>query len=68
MSEAGHVPEYVLEALEEVRASGLTNMFDRQAVLILSGEYSESAEAWLYQNKARYMEALRLMGQRRVKP
>ncbi len=57
------VPEEVLDALEEVRASGATNMLAREVVIGLIDDYE--AEDWLVENKGRYMEALHKMGERR---
>lgn len=57
------IPENVLEALEEVRAGGETNMLARGVVISLVTD--EEAEVWLIQNKDRYMEALKAMGERR---
>ena len=57
------IPEVVLEELEEVRASGATNMFARDTVISLVMEV-EAAD-WLLDNKDRYMEALNAMGARR---
>jgi len=69
------IPECVLEALEAVRAGGRTNMLDRQAVILIASEYAddddddsvEEAVDWLAANKDRYIEALKAMGERRVK-
>jgi hypothetical protein len=61
------IPESVLTALEEVRASGETNMLAREAVIQLAMDYDAPPDAvmWLYDNKARYVEALKAMGERR---
>lgn len=63
------IPEEVLAALETVRASGATNMYDRNAVIFLAGNEHEAylAADWLEQNKPRYMEALKAMGARRTR-
>ena len=61
------IPEDVLEALELVRSEGQTNMLDRQFVIVLAEpEYPDAAE-WLTNNRNRYMEALKAMGERRTK-
>lgn len=62
----GDIPESVLGALETVRASGETNMFDRQMVIAIISRDDLSFEvfAWLENNKGRYMEALKAMGKR----
>lgn len=62
------IPDEVLEALEIVRASGATNMYDRNAVIFLAGNEHEAyvAADWLEHNKPRYMEALEAMGARRT--
>ncbi len=57
------IPEEVLDALEEVRSSGATNMLARTVVIDLIDDYE--AEDWLVENKGRYMEALNKMGERR---
>lgn len=62
---AEQIPEDVLEALEEVRASGQTNMLDREYVILLANDYSIDAATWIEDNKPRYMEALKAMGERR---
>lgn len=56
------VPIYVLKALEQVRQSGKTNMFDFDAVkfLILSHSHLHSRE-WLEQHQDRYIDALNAM-------
>jgi hypothetical protein len=57
------IPQEVIDALAAVRESGVTNMFDRQAVIHwcnLSDRYV--AVTWLYGNRNRYIEALNAMG------
>lgn len=70
-----NIPESVLIALEAVRASGEYNMLERTHVINwIAAREEENWDAWggagnwLYDNPDRYMEALRAMGQRRVKP
>lgn len=58
------IPENVLEVLESVRASAVTNMLDRKRVLELVAVADENAAAWLHANSDRYVEALREMGAR----
>ena len=65
MAEQEAIPENVLEALEEVRAEGLTNMLARNTVIGLMVD--EDAAHWLDYNEGRYMEALIAMGERRTK-
>jgi len=68
------IPESVLEALEAVRASGMTNMFARSVVMSLIDSYynpdtidgMDEAIGWLADNQGRYVEALTAMGERRV--
>ena len=62
----GAIPETVLEALEEIRAGGETNMIMRQTVMKLISDTDEypGAVLWLYDNNNRYMEALTAMGER----
>jgi hypothetical protein len=70
------IPESVLTTLEDVRAGGETNMMARDTVIAIilrdadeamdEAAYREAA-MWLYDNKGRYMEALRAMGERRTK-
>lgn len=66
MNEQHAIPEEVLDALEAVRASGVTNMFVRGRVLfeieMVCG--AVGAATWLEQNPRRYMDALTAMGQR----
>lgn len=59
------IPQNVLEALLEVRNSGLTNMFGRSTVIELCSSLVEdyAAADWLLENKSRYMEALNAMGE-----
>ena len=64
---AEQIPEEVLEALEKVRSSGVTNMMDRPVVIREAVDYSVGAAIWLEDNKPRYMEALTAMGARRGK-
>ena len=61
---ADELPDEVLDALEEVREGGLTNMLDRPVVISLV--HSGAAEDWLDANRPRYMEALMAMGERRA--
>jgi len=57
------IPQIVIEGLAEVRASGLTNMFDRGTVIeILEMWGEDEAAEWLKANKPRYMDALNAMG------
>ena len=62
------IPKYVLDGLETVRSSGLTNMLDRPTVIdiMFSLDYNDAA-SWLDLNKKEYMEALMQMGQLRKK-
>jgi hypothetical protein len=58
------IPQEVIEALAAVRENGVTNMFDRQAVIHwcdLSHRYV--AVTWLYSNGNRYIEALNALGE-----
>lgn len=41
------VPNRVLQTIEKVRASGMTSMFDRNGVLMLSGIYDHWSDVWL---------------------
>ncbi len=69
---AEEIPKAVLEALEEVRASGVTNMLARTVVIqeMLNADddddQARKASLWLYDNEGRYMEALTAMGERRA--
>lgn len=60
------IPETVLQALEAVRAGGLTNMYHRSFVIELVDEFNEEAAGWLRFHDRDYMTALRAMGERRV--
>ena len=53
------VPKDVLDGLEAVRLSGLSNMFDRPVVARLAEEmgYGETAE-WIVSNKRLYAEGI----------
>lgn len=53
------VPAIVLEGLEAVRDSGLTNMFDRPMVVKLAKKfgYSETA-SWITSNQKLYAEGI----------
>jgi hypothetical protein len=67
MNEA--IPGYVLDALEDVRDSGLTNMWYSNTVIDLmvsDGCDHPLAQAWLEKYPKRYAEALLAMGERRV--
>ena len=66
------IPEAVLVALEVVRASGVTNMYDSTAVIneMLSVDEDDDWQAreaslWLEEHDDRYMEALKAMEERR---
>ena len=65
------IPEDVIEALEEVRASGLTNMIEFNNVFSLMASMGfASAAVWLCDldrtdRPHLYMRALREMGERR---
>lgn len=63
----GVIPTDVLDALEEVRDSGATNMLNREAVIHL-GDWQgfPGAMDWLVENEPRYIEALKAMGDRRA--
>lgn len=63
------IPQNGIEALAEVRAGGETNLFDRNMVIELAQDYGwETAADWLMENKSRYMEALKAMGDYISKP
>ncbi len=72
LEKLSQIPEDVLEALELVRSSGVTNMMARQVVIQEmtnkpdTNESAREASLWLYDNPDRYMEALTAMGKRRV--
>ena len=53
------VSEAILEGLEAVRQSGLTNMLDRPVVIRLARElgYEESAK-WVEEHRKEYAEAI----------
>lgn len=60
------IPIEVLDALEEVRASGRTNMMARQTVIACAYEDGNySAANWLADHDSDYMPALTEMGERR---
>lgn len=63
------IPESVIEALATVRATGRTNMLDRDAVIQIAIDADCLGEAidWLSRNKTWYIEALRRMGEQRKK-
>lgn len=64
------VPEYVLDALEDIRDSGLTNMWVSEVVidLMVSDDFDHAlAQDWLDEHPRRYVEALKAMGDRRVR-
>lgn len=65
---ATDIPASVLDALEEVRTSGETNMMARDTVMaiISRDDLSFEAFAWLADNEPRYMEAVRVNGARRT--
>ncbi|HAM40580.1 MAG TPA: hypothetical protein DCP69_04395 [Candidatus Omnitrophica bacterium] len=52
------IPENVLDALEEVRTEGLTNMLASRMVIFLMADYDPDAAIWLREHPNRYMEAL----------
>lgn len=53
------IPADVLEGLEGVRLSGLTNMFDVPMVIHLSCELGHpSAALWVAENKSNYVNGI----------
>ena len=62
------VPEYVVDALEYVRSTGLTNMFDSNNVITIAFDagYYNGAD-WIDNNKKFYVEALHALGDRLAK-
>lgn len=58
------IPQNVIESLADVRASGLTNMFDRTTVIEIIEYWGDDPEttAWLNKHRDRYMDALNAMG------
>lgn len=60
------IPENVLDALAEVRASGETNMLMSETVIALVLDLDGEAGLWLYEHPDDYMIALRAMGARRA--
>ncbi len=66
MTQHDPIPDYVLDALEIVRASGKTNMLMSEMVIwLMVDEGHDEAAAWLETNEHRYLEVLRAMGKRR---
>lgn len=59
------IPQFVLDALALVRASGITNMMDREAVIFLCEmDGNLRAATWLQRaSSTQYLAALALMGQ-----
>lgn len=60
------VPECVLIALAEVRATGLVNMCSRIEVIERIDYTRYNALGWLRDNPNRYMEAVTAMGEQRT--
>lgn len=58
------IPDNVLEVLESVRQSAITNMLDQRTVIQLVDEQDEEAADWLRSNPDLYMEALNQMSSR----
>ena len=53
------VPRRVLEGLEAVRTSGLTNMFDRRAVTTLASEFGfDEASRWIKTHRKQFAEGI----------
>ena len=53
------VPKAVLDGLEAVRRSGLTNMLDRPAVARLAAEFGcEKAAGWIETHRKEYAEGI----------
>ena len=53
------VPKAVLDGLEAVRQSGLTNMLDRPVVARLAEEFGfEEAARWVETHRKQYAEAI----------
>ena len=53
------VPKDVLDGLEAVRQSGLTNMLDRPIVASLAREFGfEEAARWVEDHRGRYAEGI----------
>ena len=54
-----NVPRTVLDGLEAVRRSGLTNMLDRAVVADLAGEFGfPEAAKWVRRHRREYAEGL----------
>lgn len=59
------IPENVIQALYDARNIGRYNMYDMHAVIrMILNEIDGAAALWLDDNPDRYMEALRVMGER----
>jgi hypothetical protein len=56
------IPANVIQALADVRESGVINMFDRAGVIDIAAMYDDDAGTWLIANKDRYMDSLNAMG------
>lgn len=65
------IPEEVIQILAEIREEGKYNMMDYTAVvgealgIAVFMKGSREAAIWLMENKERYVEALKEMGERR---
>ncbi len=63
------IPQDVIDALEEVRESGVTNMLARSVVMHeISENGHHAAYLWLHENDRQYMAALMAMGRQRARP
>lgn len=59
------IEDRVLEALEEVRATGEVNMMDRRGVAAGAQRLGYGEEAlWLLENRDSYLRVLRRVGER----
>lgn len=59
------IPRRVLRAIERVRGTGLTDMYDRETVMMLAAVFGFEAEAeWLLEHRHLYDMALEEAGAR----
>lgn len=64
MADKEQIPNYVINGLKAVRATGSSNMLNRATVLSSMHLVNRPAYEWLTKHKDRYMDALLEMGNR----
>jgi hypothetical protein len=52
------VPDVVFETIQEIRATGLVNMFDIDNVAEVADDFGDETQAWIRADRGRYMQLI----------